>query len=195
MSIVTQKSLALWGKVTLYFRREVLTWPNGVTTIRALCALAISRWPGNFGLVFALALVGTLSDIVDGWLAKTFGWGTKFGKTFDQWVDWLFGVSLLYAIYVVGGGVVWHEWPYNAVLLIMIGGYLLMRTLLPVIETVQLAKIKTFMQFGGGVIILGGHAFEAVDLLMGGYLLVWSSIGLMIKCLWDYGRKHLTQRK
>jgi phosphatidylglycerophosphate synthase len=176
------------------WQREVLTWPNAVTTVRVFCALGIFLRAENCLIVFALALVGALSDILDGWLARTFDLGTDFGKTFDQWVDWLFGVALLYAIFVAGG-LVWDEWPFNGGLLGLIGAYLLIRVVFPLVETIQIAKIKTFMQFTGGVFVLGGHAFELADLLMGGYLLVWSSVGLMGKSLWDYGRKHFTRCK
>lgn len=206
MSSVTGTAPASRGTVTSYFRREVLTWPNAVTTIRLFCAVGIFAWVDKSVLVFWFALIGGISDILDGWLAKRFKLGTEFGKTYDQWIDWLFGIALMYAIFAVAG-ITWYDWPYNGALLGMIGAYLLIRTLFPKVETIQVAKIKTAMQFTGGVTILGGyafkgsifilfgHMFEVDDLPAAGYLLVWSSIGLMAISLWIYFLSYLAQRK
>lgn len=177
-----------------YFAREVLTWPNLVTAVRLVCAIVLFMVAGEHRLVFILALVGAASDMLDGWLAKTFKLGTTFGKYFDQYTDWLFGAALLYAIYMADG-MHFFEWPFNWELLGMIGAYLLLRTAFPCVQTSSIAKIKTFMQFCGGVLVLGGYArlsggADGIGALCinGGYALVWASIGLMGKSLWDYWR-------
>ena len=78
-------------------------------------------------------------------------------------------------------------------------------------ETIAIAKIKTLMQFSGGVAILGGHARvgeligygyvpeiitqeSSALLINGGYLLVWSSIALMYRSLWNYWQNHKSAR-
>jgi len=168
-----------------YIRREVLTLPNAVTAVRVVCALMMFA-TGEPLLVFWLALVGGVSDLIDGYLAKRFKLGTKFGKHFDQYTDWLFGVALLYAIYRYDGMSL-LAWPYNWELLFLIGGYLLLRVWYPTVETIWIAKVKTAMQFCGGVGILGGYAHVCESFVAGssaavinvGYLVVWTSIALM----------------
>ncbi len=185
-----------------YAQREVLTIPNAVTFLRLLCSLGMFARPHELLVVFSLALAGGISDIIDGFLAKHFGWGTTFGKRFDQYTDWLFGIAILYTICLAGGLVV-YTWPFNGVLLILIGGYLLLRLKYPKVETTVTAKIKTGMQFVGGITILGGHAHvpewflehNGYDdfLLTCGYLLVWSSIALMFISGWEYQKQTKSQ--
>ena len=184
----------------LYVRNEILTWPNLFTMARFWCAIVIFARPEYHRLVFWIALGGAVTDIIDGWLAKRFTLGTDFGKKFDQRVDWLFGIALLYAIYVAGHGVRWTEWPGNGPLVLLIGGYLLIRTIFLKAETLWVAKLKTGMQFSGGVVILGGFAgihftfgdsaseytISATELIDWGYLFVWCSTGVMVVSLHDY---------
>ena len=186
-------------RVGAYFRQQILTIPNAVTLGRLFCALGMFVWSRELLVVFWLALVGGISDIIDGSLAKYFGWGTLFGKRFDQYTDWLFGIALLYTIYLAGEGLRLYEWPYNAELLVLIGGYLIWRLKFPKVETTFMAKIKTAMQFAGGIVILAGHAHvpewfleeNGYDdfLLTFGYLLVWASVGLMFLSGWEYRKQ------
>lgn len=201
MSITTPRRLPSWEETSSYFRRDVITWPNAVTTVRFFCTVAIILRPEYHRLVFWLALAGGLSDIIDGWLAKKFKLGTSFGKTYDQWIDWGFGVALMYSIYAAGG-LNWYDWPYTGELLVLLAGYHVVRMLFPLVETIWVAKVKTAMQFGGGVVILanfagmhltvGDSAVEftigPTELVNGGYLLMWSSTSLMALSLRDYVR-------
>ena len=186
-------------RVETYIRLEVLTVPNAVTLVRLVCAFAMFVYSRDIFIVFWLALIGGVSDIIDGWLAKQFGWGTQFGKRFDQYTDWLFGIALLYTIYLAENGLRMNEWPYNGELLILVGGYLVWRLKFPKVETTLSAKLKTAMQFAGGVIILSGHArisewllensvYDAF-LLTAGYLLIWSSIAVMFLSGWEYRKQ------
>lgn len=186
-------------RVKAYFRLQVLTIPNAVTLVRFFCALGMFIWPHDLFAVFWLAFIGGVSDILDGWLAKAFGWGTLFGKRFDQYTDWFFGFALLYTIYLAEKGLKWDGWPYNWELLILIGGYLLWRVRFPKVETTLMAKVKTAMQFAGGVIVLAGHAHvpkwflekDGYDelLLTSGYLMLWASVGLMFLSGWEYRKQ------
>ncbi len=184
MSILTRKPPAL---CTGRFSRVWRQIPNVLTTLRVVCTIGIFTWSDTPILVFVLTLVGAVSDALDGYLAKRFNWSTVLGKRYDQYTDWLFGIALLYAIYRAEG-LIWYDWPYNGALLIMVGGYLLVRAALPNVDTTGAAKLKTFLQFAGAVGILAGHALGWDAIHFGGYLLVWSSIGLMGKSLWDYLR-------
>jgi len=201
-------------EATSYVRREVMTWPNAVTTVRLVCAIAMFGWSflwsTNIVIIFVLALIGAVSDIVDGWIARTFHSGTKFGKHYDQYTDWLFGIAIIYTVFLVGG-ITFETWPFNGELCFLLGLYLLLRIRFLTAETIAIAKIKTLMQFSGGVAILGGHARvgeligygyvpeiitqeSSALLINGGYLLVWSSIALMYRSLWNYWQNHKSAR-
>lgn len=151
------------------------------------------KWIANTIVVFWLALAGAMSDAIDGWLAKRFGWGTRFGELLDQYVDWFFGFMLLYAIYEGHGGTLAvYTPPFNAVLLVLIVSYLLVRLKFPTVETTRTAKIKTALQFGGAASILGGLAYQYEFFVNIGYVTVWISVGYM----WEsYRRYNITSRK
>ena len=105
-----------------YFQREVLKWPNLITAGRIVLTVGMFYFAGNPKLIFWLAFAAWVSDGVDGWLAKTFGWCTRFGARFDQWADWLFGFALLYALCVAE-----PLTRYNTPLVLSIAGYLIAR--------------------------------------------------------------------
>ncbi len=182
MSDVTTRSLTLLGAVTSYARREILTWANAATTVRVFCTLGIFARPHDLVLVFAFALLGTASDAADGYLAKTFG-GSNFGKRYDQYTDWCFAVAIMYAI-VAAEGPTW----YNLPLIVLIGGYLVIRARFPNADTNGTAKKKTIIQMVGVVVILAGHAFQVDSLVVLGYALLWLSLWYMAKALRDYSQ-------
>ncbi|OGG49829.1 hypothetical protein A3C18_00885 [Candidatus Kaiserbacteria bacterium RIFCSPHIGHO2_02_FULL_54_11b] len=181
MSDMTKTPPTVRG-VRAYMQREVLTLPNFITMMRICCVVGMFAEAKRPVLVLVLAFAAWLSDGVDGFVAKKFGSCTKLGARLDQYADWSFGVALLYTIFVAE-----HFTWYNAPLLLLIGGYLLLRMRYLAVETTEVAKLKTFVQFLGGVVILGGHAFETGLLLVIGYLIVGSSLPLMFKSLRSYG--------
>lgn len=126
-----------------------------------------------------------MSDALDGYVAKKFGWSSTFGKRYDQYADWFFGIGILYAIYCAEG-LTWYAWPWNVALLTMIGGYLVIRTTMPGVDTNGAARLKTLIQFTGGVTILGSYALEWDGAHAIGYIIVWISVILMAKSLWNY---------
>lgn len=190
-----QKPSAGYGSWVAYVRHEVLTIPNVVTTFRVGCAICILTSPKDIAFFFWLAVAGGVSDLIDGFLAKNFGWGTKFGKHYDQYADWLFGVALLYAIFEAHNrSLAFFIWPFNGILLFLIGGYLIVRVRFPKLETIEIARPKTGLQFFGAICILGGYAFDVEKSITIGYILVWSSVGLMGKSLVDYWRIYRRQK-
>ncbi len=188
-----ERNICLFSGGIAYAKREVFTVPNAVTAVRLVCTIAMFVYGREVAASFYLALVGAVSDAIDGYLAKRFNWGTKFGQHFDQYVDWLFGIALLWVIFL-NSPVEYDAWPFNLELLILIGGYLLLRALFPKLETIFIAKVKTFLQFAGGVIILCGLAYTWQECIVGGYLVVWSSIALMGMSLVYYVKNYLATR-
>ena len=91
------------------WRREILTWPNLVTTIRLLC-IPLFVWllfgrEHRAAAAWLLAALGS-TDWVDGWLARRFDQVSEVGKVLDPTVDrllFLVGVPSL----VIDGSVPW----------------------------------------------------------------------------------------
>jgi cardiolipin synthase len=153
------------------------TWANLATTIRVLCIAAMVVCANNPKRVFVFALVGGLSDGLDGYLARRFDQSTEFGKRFDQYADWGFGVAAMYCIYM------------DEQFTLCIGFYLGVRLMRPFADTTAVAKAKTVVQFSGAVLILGGHAYQFVPGIIFGYGLVYLSLWLMLQCLLGYFNK------
>ncbi len=66
--------------------------PNGITTIRLLLAIAFPFIPETWHLtVVAIALV---TEFLDGFISRLFGWTSYFGQVFDPVADKLFFISV-----------------------------------------------------------------------------------------------------
>ncbi|MBV9159106.1 MAG: CDP-alcohol phosphatidyltransferase family protein [Candidatus Kaiserbacteria bacterium] len=169
-----------------YLRSEVCTIANAITSVRLICALALYAFPELAAVAFLAALIGAVSDAIDGPVAKWTRRCTSFGKRFDQWVDWFFGIALMYAILV-------HDrFTVNTIsLTVVIGAYMLLRLRVPTADTSSAARIKTILQFTAGPVILSGHAAPEIGqflfgdrieipaiasaLWYAGYAIVWTS--------------------
>ena len=182
MSDTTKKPLTASG-VRSYIRQEVLTWPNLITSGRFACVIGMFANPNEPMTVLVLAIIAWVSDGVDGYVAKRFGWCTQLGARLDQYADWSFGVALLYTIFNAEHFTL--TW-YNTPLLWLISLYLLLRMKYWTADTTNVAKLKTFVQFAGGLVILGGHAWELDGLRIVGYAIITCSLPLMFKSLQSY---------
>jgi cardiolipin synthase (CMP-forming) len=76
--------------------RMVLTVPVGLSIL-----------DGDYGLAFTLCMVAALSDILDGWLAKHFGWTTELGKVLDPVADKLFMLTVFVTLMVTDVTPLW----------------------------------------------------------------------------------------
>lgn len=102
--------------------------PNTITGLRLAMAPVLLGLlvAGHYGAALVLALVAGLSDALDGWLAKRFGWQTRLGSLLDPVADkallgcavaglWLAGalpgsLALLVAardLVIIGGAIAW----------------------------------------------------------------------------------------
>lgn len=69
---------------------------NAITGIRIVCALLLSFCVPFSKPFYLIYIIGGISDILDGIVAKHFGTETKFGATFDTVADTLFmGIMLI----------------------------------------------------------------------------------------------------
>ncbi len=63
--------------------------PNAISIFRLIVVLpiAIGITGGEFAISFAIFVVAAISDGLDGFLARRFGWETAFGKVIDPVAD------------------------------------------------------------------------------------------------------------
>ena len=102
--------------------------PNAITALRLAMAPVLPwlLWAGHYRAALVLALVAGLSDGVDGWLARRYGWRSRLGSLLDPVADkamlglavfglwlvqmlpgWVLAVVLVRDLVVVAGAAAW----------------------------------------------------------------------------------------
>tara|TARA_R100000306_G_scaffold62579_1_gene74279 strand:- start:71225 stop:71923 length:699 start_codon:yes stop_codon:yes gene_type:complete len=82
--------------------------PNAITILRIILVVPIAwlLWQQNYGLALLLFLVAGLSDGIDGFLARRYDWGSRFGAIADPLADKLLMI-VTFAMLSVSGVVHW----------------------------------------------------------------------------------------
>ncbi len=134
--------------------------PNLITLLRLLLI-----WPvvwaildGRFGLALALFLVAGLTDGLDGFLAKRFGWQSRLGAILDPIADKLLLVSCYWTTALVGVVPIWLVVLISFRDLAILAGaaYLLLRDPDLKIQPSPLSKLNTALQILY-LLLLFGH--------------------------------------
>jgi cardiolipin synthase len=83
------------------FLRQI---PNAITVARVLAVAptAWCLWVGLYLEALVLMAVAGASDAVDGWLARRFDWGSRFGAALDPLADKLL-VGVLFVVLTIKG--------------------------------------------------------------------------------------------
>lgn len=83
--------------------------PNVITGVRMALVVPLvwSLHAANYGLALGLALAAGVSDAVDGWLARRFGWRTPLGSLLDPIADKLLLVGSFLGLWLVGVAPAW----------------------------------------------------------------------------------------
>jgi CDP-diacylglycerol--glycerol-3-phosphate 3-phosphatidyltransferase len=71
-------------------------------------------WTGRADWVAAALVFLQITDWVDGPLARRTGTSSEFGARLDSWADLVMFSSLLGALVVLEGRLLWSEWPWVA---------------------------------------------------------------------------------
>ncbi len=84
---------------------------NVITGIRVVCALSLIFCPTFSIWFYGLYILGGISDVVDGIIARHFGKETKFGARFDTVADIIFTavviIKTVFAIHIPRWLIIW----------------------------------------------------------------------------------------
>lgn len=84
---------------------------NGITSIRIICALGLIFCPTFSAWFYALYIIGGISDVLDGFVARVLAKETKLGAKLDSVADILFVViatiKTVHSIYITVWIIVW----------------------------------------------------------------------------------------
>jgi CDP-diacylglycerol--glycerol-3-phosphate 3-phosphatidyltransferase len=153
-------------------------WPNRITALRFLGALALfwimarmgdlshvdhPQGRAPFAVVFWVFIAVALSDILDGYLARRFGWVSAFGRIADPFVDKILVLGVMVFLATKPWAAGWF--PAWVVVVVMareflitgIRGYL--ETLGAQFPADWLGKVKMLVQCWAIGIVLGLAAF------------------------------------
>lgn len=168
--------------------------PNIITVVRlflvppVVWALLNESYVLGFWLFFAAGF----SDGVDGFLARTFGWQSRFGAALDPIADkllivltffcllwqelipwWLFAAILLRDLVIVGGAVAYQWFTQELEMHPLMLGKL--NTLLQILVVMVVLLHAGFDWFGGAIVKLVVWVLLISTLVSGGaYILVWT---------------------
>jgi cardiolipin synthase len=124
--------------------------PNAITVVRVLLVIPTTWYLIETEYLQALVLmaVAGASDAVDGWLARRFGWVTRFGATLDPMADKILVGVLFIALTLQGELPLWVAGIAIARDVVIVGGATAYRILFKHIEVepTLLSKTNTALQ-------------------------------------------------
>jgi cardiolipin synthase len=88
---------------------KLVTVPNLICLLRIALTvpIVVLLSEGRYDETLVLFAIAAASDVLDGYLAKTFGWTSEFGKILDPLADKLLLVSVFITLAVIGLVPVW----------------------------------------------------------------------------------------
>lgn len=165
--------------------------PNLLTLSRLLMAplVALSILGGAFGQALAWLIAAGVTDGLDGWLARRFGWSTRFGALLDPVADKV----LLVAAYVSMGiaGLV-PNWLValvvgRDVLILAFAGVALVLTTQRSFSPSPWGKLSTLIQIFTGLLAIGSRAFGGAIVETAAHAMVFVTAAATLWSGIDYG--------
>jgi len=158
---------------------------NALSFFRIIIALPVvgAILMGQMNLALVLFLLGALSDLLDGKIAREKGSEGSFGKLLDPFADKVLILSALIAL--IEAGLVKalpvillaiRELSISFLRSLAVGQGL-------VIQASALGKAKTFLENGSVILILAGSG--------SGNVLLWASVALAYISLYDYIKTYI----
>ncbi|NLC26428.1 MAG: CDP-alcohol phosphatidyltransferase family protein [Fastidiosipila sp.] len=122
--------------------------PNILTLVRLLAivplVILLSYWPKYKTTSFIFFLSIWLTDMLDGYIARTFNQITDFGKLFDPVVDKLFQIAVAVTLAAIGRLPVWvPTFIVCREALMILGGYILLKNYEVVVYSDVFGKLAT----------------------------------------------------
>jgi cardiolipin synthase len=178
------------------------TIPNILTIARVIAAPMIGLIyvlfdrPAADWIALALFIGASLTDFVDGYIARRFNQGSAFGKMLDPIADKAMVIITCAVVLGLFGLTVWIVLPLMVILLreVLVSG---LREFLGEVKlnVTQLAKWKTTAQMVALSVLLGASALDAGGSALagtvtgGGLALLWLAAALTAVTGWDYFTK------
>jgi len=170
--------------------------PNLITLIRLLLVVpvAVAILSGEFMLTLVLFSIASISDGIDGYLARRFDWVSRFGAILDPLADKLMLISAFLLLTYIGNFPVWLAVVVIGRDLVIVAGATVYHILFGEYEfsPTLLGKLSTSSQFTLVLLnLLDLALFELSDLLLTGgiwVVFVISSVSGLDYCV-AWGRK------
>ena len=176
--------------------------PNVITLLRILAVVPLV-WllvSDRYSAALWLAFFAGLSDAVDGYLAKRYGWVTRIGGILDPLADKFLLVSCVIVLAMKGHLPVWLLWLVLGRDLMIVGGAAAYNSLIQRVEHAEpslLSKLNTFLQIALVLLVL-------VELANGwGLAWVWplvlitalTTVASGVHYVWYWGGKALEKQR
>ncbi len=169
--------------------------PNIITLTRIVAIFPIC-WlllHDDYATAFVCLMLAGLSDGLDGFLARRYGWFTSLGAVLDPLADKLFIISLIIVFAMKGYIPLWLMWLVIGRDIVIVSGALIYRWVTGVLEMKPLfiSKLNTALQMlllaatlmHVGLYTLAPEIREGLQLLVAATSLL---SGLMYVFLWTY---------
>jgi cardiolipin synthase len=144
-----------------------LAWiPNAICIVRILLVApsALALLAGRYELTLLLFFVAALSDGLDGWLAKHFGWTSRLGKILDPIADKLLVVTLFLTLVWMRFVPLWLGVAVVARDVVIVGGAVCFRVLIGYLEgrPTWVSKLNTLLQLSFVLVVIAAAAWDRV---------------------------------
>lgn len=174
-----------------------LRWlPNAISILRIalVVPILVSIAQREFALALALFLVAALSDGVDGWLAKTFGWHTRLGALLDPIADKLL-IAGLFVMLMVEALI--PAWLAVLVILrdvVIVGGATAYNFLIGPVpgEPTRISKLNTALELLLVTFVLSRAAFDwppAISIIVLGAGVLVTVVVSGIDYVWSWAQR------
>jgi cardiolipin synthase len=139
--------------------------PNLLTVVRLILIPFVVRslLKGSYQLALGAFFTAGLTDAVDGWLARRFGWTSRFGAYMDPVADKGLLVSVWVTLAVIGAAPVWLTALVlgRDLLILLFAAFALAFTRLRAFPPSVWGKLSTFLQIGAAVWVMVSLAFPS----------------------------------
>jgi cardiolipin synthase len=136
--------------------------PNALCVLRIILIgpIAALLLQGRLPLALLVFAFAALTDVLDGYLAKRFGWQTELGKRLDPLADKLLLVTVFVVVALLGRAPIWLAATVVARDLIITAGGLTYLWLYgdPQGQPTVISKVNTFLQVAFVLGVLGSEA-------------------------------------